>query len=255
VRIDPNLLIILALLLKTRSVTRTAVELKTSQPSVSRALAQLRALLDDPLLIRTSGGMTLTRRAEELTEPAQQWLASTKALLEPTRFEPQSLERRFRIASTDFGVSAVIAPALPRVMTLAPRATIEIVPLKGNMIGELAAGDVDLLVSGLDHNPSQTYGHFLFAEHFSCLFRADHPLSQSKGAIPLDLFLKWPHIALVVGEEDFDRVDSRLADGGERRRIVVRIPYFDASAQAIGNSVALVTLPTRARLIHPPPQT
>ena len=82
-KIDPNLLIILALLLKNRCVTRTAIQLKTSQPAVSRALAQLRTLLDDPLLVRSGGGMTLTRRAEDLAEPVQQWLASTMTLLEP----------------------------------------------------------------------------------------------------------------------------------------------------------------------------
>lgn len=246
VRIDPSLLITLALLLKTRSVTRTAVQLRTSQPSVSRALAQLRKLLDDPLLVRSGGGMTLTRRAEELAGPMQEWLAATTALLEPPQFTPGALERSFRIASTDFGVLAVIAPVLPRFMELAPHASIEIVPLKGSMSEELAAGDVDLLVSGLDPNPSQTYERYLFSEDFSCLFRAGHPLAQSTGGVSLDALLEWPHVALTVGEEDFDRVESRLGPSAARRRVLVRTPYFAASVRVIGNSDAIVTLPTRA---------
>ncbi|WP_338015292.1 LysR family transcriptional regulator [Altererythrobacter sp. C41] len=235
----------LAILLKTRSVTHTALQLKTSQPSVSRALAQLRRLLEDPLLVRKGGGMTLTRRGEELVAPLQQWLAATEALLEPPLFDPLRLKRRFRIASTDFGVSAVIAPVLPKFMTLAPQASIEVVPLKGGMTDELAAGDVDLLVSGLDPNPSQTHERYLFTEDFSCLFRAGHPLSRGRSAIPLDEFLEWPHIALTVGEHDFDRIESRLGSLG-RRRIVARLPYFGASAEVIGKSDAVVTLPTRA---------
>lgn len=220
--------------------------LKTSQPSVSRALGQLRALFDDPLLVRSGGGMTLTRRAEDLVGPMQEWLATTTALLDPPEFDPRTLERSFRIASTDFGVLAVIAPVLPRFMELAPQASIEIVPLKGSMSEELAAGDVDLLVSGLDPNPSQTYERYLFTEDFSCLFRAGHPLAGPAEAVPLEEFLKWPHVALTVGEEDFDRVESRLGPGAGNRRILLRIPYFAASVEVIGNSDAIVTMPTRA---------
>ena len=88
---DANLLVTLATLVRTRSVTRTAAQLGTSQPSVSRALRQLRQLLDDPLLVRTGGGMALTRRAEELVDPLQTWLTATGALLEPQAFDPSLL--------------------------------------------------------------------------------------------------------------------------------------------------------------------
>ncbi len=245
-RIDPSLLVVLAFLLKTRSVTRTAAQLKTSQPSVSRALARLRVLLDDPLLVRAGGGMTLTRRAEDLAEPVQAWLASTTMLLEPPQFDPQTLDRRFRVASTDFGVMAVIAPALAQMTAAAPKAAIDIVPLKGAMTEELATGDVDLLVSGLDPNLAQTHEQFLFKEGFSCLFRPGHALDGTPAPIPLATFLDWPHVALTVGEEDFDRIDSRLGSGGAQRRVIARVPYFGVSPLTIGSSDAIVTLPTRA---------
>ncbi len=247
-RFDPNLLIILAQLLRTRSVTRTAAQLRTSQPAVSRALARLRTLLDDPLLVRTGNGMTLTRRAEDLVEPVQLWLASTMTLLDPPSFEPETLERRFRVASTDFGVMAVIAPALPKFMALAPNATIETVPLKGSMGDELASGEVDLLVSGLDSDPSLAHDLFLFQEGFSCLFRPDHPLAKSTGMIPLDDFLSWPHLSMTVGEHDFDRVDSRLGRSAPRRRVVASVPYFGIAPGIIRQTDALATLPSRAAL-------
>ncbi|MGN5373309.1 LysR family transcriptional regulator [Sphingomonas hankookensis] len=246
VRIDPSLLVILAMLLKTRSVSRAAAQLKTSQPSVSRALALLRTELGDPLLVRSSGGMTLTRRAEELVEPVQNWLNATATLLEPPCFEPRQLERRFRVASTDFGVLAVIAPALPRLMEEAPRAAIDVVGLKGGMIAELASGEVDLLVSGLDPNLSQSHERFLFTDDFSCLFRAGHPLAGDSAPVPLEQYLRWPHIAVTVGDDDFDRIESRLGAHGQRRRVVASIPYFGTSPSVIGASDAVVTLPSRA---------
>jgi DNA-binding transcriptional LysR family regulator len=244
---DANLLITLAVLLKTRSVTRAAAQLNTSQPSVSRALAQLRTLLGDPLLVRTRGGMALTRRAEELSAPLQNWLAATTSLLEPEQFDPAALVRRFRIASTDFGVLAVIAPALEQLAEAAPGATVEIVPLRGgSMLGELTSGSVDLLVSGLEPNPAQTHTRRLFAEDFSCLFRRDHPLGRGSGPVPLETFLAWPHIALTVGDDDFDRIDQRLGVDGAARRVIARLPYFGIAPFLIGGSDALVTLPTTA---------
>ena len=54
---DLNMLVILAQLLRTRSVTRTARHMGVSQPAISRSLAQLRDLLGDPLLVRTGTGM------------------------------------------------------------------------------------------------------------------------------------------------------------------------------------------------------
>jgi DNA-binding transcriptional LysR family regulator len=233
-------------LLNTRSVTRAATQLGTSQPSVSRALAQLRTLLDDPLLVRTHGGMALTRRAEELREPLQAWLAATEMLLEPDRFDPGALSRRFRIASTDFGVLAVIAPALAPITEAAPGVTVEIVPLRGPMLAELAAGTVDLLVSGLEPNPAQTHTRPLFAESFSCLFRRGHPLAGGSGPVPLETFLAWPHIALTVGDDDFDRIESRLGAAGEGRRVVARLPYFGIAPHLIDETDAVVTLPTSA---------
>jgi DNA-binding transcriptional LysR family regulator len=245
-RIDPNLLVILALLLKTRSVTNTAVLLKVSQPKVSRALSQLRELLEDPLLVRTRGGMTLTRRAEDLAEPLQEWLAATSSLLEAQQFEPESLVRRFRVASTDFGVLAVVAPVLSAIAETAPGAAIDVVPLKGAMADDLAHGEVDLLISGLDSDASNPHERFLFTEDFSCLFREGHPLAGNPDPVCLGEFLDFPHISLTVGELSYDRIDSRLGEAATRRRIMARLPYFGAAPLIVGSSDALVTLPTRA---------
>lgn len=51
--VDLNLLVVLKALLEERNTTKAAERLAMSQPAVSRALARLRLLYDDPLLIRT----------------------------------------------------------------------------------------------------------------------------------------------------------------------------------------------------------
>ena len=62
-RIDLNLLVYLDVLLRERNVTRAAGCLGITQPAMSNSLRRLRKVFDDPLLVRTSEGMTPTERA------------------------------------------------------------------------------------------------------------------------------------------------------------------------------------------------
>src|SRR3954454_11934983 len=64
--IDLNLLVVLEALLDERNVTRAAVRLNKSQPSVSSGLGRLRQLFNDPLLQREGNGMRPTPMARSL---------------------------------------------------------------------------------------------------------------------------------------------------------------------------------------------
>ncbi|HAA06171.1 MAG TPA: LysR family transcriptional regulator, partial [Acinetobacter schindleri] len=61
-RVDLNLLIYLDVLLREKNVTRAAEQLGVTQPAMSNILRRLRNLFNDPLLIRSSEGMTPTER-------------------------------------------------------------------------------------------------------------------------------------------------------------------------------------------------
>jgi len=245
--IDLNLLLTLALLLQTRSVSATARRTGTSQPTASRALARLRELFGDPLLIRTNAGMDLTQRAEELLEPLQDWLAHTDSLLVHRTFEPASLERCFKIASTDFGMVSVISSALPRLHKEAPGVRIDVVAFTDSMFGKLGSGELDLIVSGLDPDNSVIYSQRLFTMTAACAMRADHPLlEQVDEQMSLDQFLQWPHISVLVGESGFDRVETLLGDRGPERKIIAATPYFQAAHTMLVNSDAIALLPEPA---------
>lgn len=244
--IDLNLLPVLFVLLQTRSVTGAARKLGISQPAVSRSLAQLREAFQDPLMIRTNRGMELTHRGEELIAPIQDWLTTTTSLFTTKTFDPQTLDRKFRIASTDFGVLSVIAPALPAFRAQAPRAAMDIVPFSDTMIAKLSSGELDLIVTGMEPDLSATYGHHLFTAHCSCVTRAGHPaLDGEAGPMSIERFLQWPHISVMVGETSIDRVNLLLGEAAARRRIPVSLPYFHVAPHLLGTSDAILTLPDR----------
>jgi len=244
--IDLNLLLILSFLLQTRSVTGTARRLGISQPAVSRSLAQLRDAFQDPLLIRTNKGMELTRRGEDLIPSVQEWLTCTNSLFASQEFDAKQLTRRFRVASTDFGVTAVLAPALASFHQLAPQAMLEIVPFSDAMHARLASGEIDLIVTGLEPDLRATYGRMLFQEPFSCLTRKGHPALATGRQLSLEAFLKWPHIAVLIGEESFDRVNAQLGARAADRTIIAALPYIQAAPSMLNGSDALLVLPRRA---------
>src|SRR5215831_1482734 len=96
---DLNLLIALNVLLDERNVTRAADRLGLTQSAASRVLGRLRATFDDPLFVRTSRGLTPTKRALDMVGPLQEYLSSLeKLLVEGVEFDPTAARRRFRIA-------------------------------------------------------------------------------------------------------------------------------------------------------------
>ncbi len=65
-KIDLNLLIYLDVLLREKNVTRAAGQLNITQPAMSNGLKRLRTLFNDPILVRTSDGMSPTEKAKTL---------------------------------------------------------------------------------------------------------------------------------------------------------------------------------------------
>src|ERR1700722_11361881 len=87
--VDLNLLVVLDALLAERNVTRAASRVGISQSAASHALARLRALTGDELLVRGRDGMVPPLRAEELALPLREALAAiSRALAPPRPFDP-----------------------------------------------------------------------------------------------------------------------------------------------------------------------
>jgi DNA-binding transcriptional LysR family regulator len=264
-RVDLNLLVVLLTLLETRSVTKTAERSGMSQPAVSRALAKLRVIFDDALLVKAGTIMRPTIRGTALLEPLQKALAGVSDVLaRRAPFDPSSTERVFRIATTDYGAT-VILPRLAAVMfAAAPKASLEIVPVDGQTFRQLGEVDVDLALYGDNPVPPSLRTRDLFRERFGCLLRAGHPaIKRSQdGRLRLDDYVAYAHILVTVVGGRTGTVDTALAALGQSRHVAVRIPYFATAALVASSSDLLLTIPRRAaerfagdprlRLMEPP---
>ena len=89
-KVDLNLLVYLDVLLRECNVTRAAEELGISQALVKGDIG----VGNDPILVRTSDGMTPTDRAMELKPMVRKVLsAAEQTILPKTKFEPEQSKR------------------------------------------------------------------------------------------------------------------------------------------------------------------
>ena len=101
--IDLNLLVVLEVLLRERSVTQAADRLDLTPSAVSHALRRLRDLFDDELLLRDGRRMRPTVRAEALAETLPRVLDQVaRTIAAPEPFTPATSTRTFRLAAPDF---------------------------------------------------------------------------------------------------------------------------------------------------------
>jgi hypothetical protein len=97
--VNLNLLVVFAVLMRERSITRTAKMLALSQPAVSNSLKRLRALFQDDLFTRVSQGVTPTVRAQTLHQNLLPSLETIEATLNEQRAaEPPAAKLVFRTA-------------------------------------------------------------------------------------------------------------------------------------------------------------
>lgn len=149
--VDLNLLKVFEAVYLERSVSRAAVRLELTQPSVSHGLTRLRLLFGDPLFVRTRAGVEPTMVAERIAGPVQQALRVLQATLdEHAHFDPASSSRSFRLHMSDFG-EVIFLPQLMRALQQrAPGVRIETRQLAGaELAGALDSGQIDLAIGYL----------------------------------------------------------------------------------------------------------
>jgi len=242
--VDLNLLLVLDALLRERSVTHAGAALGLSQPATSHALARLRELFGDDLLVRRNNDMEPTALAESLIAPLADVLGRIEALLWHDRgFDPVTADRELVIAMTDFVEATLMPAALPRLHAGAGLR----VRLRrlGSELPEaaLADGDIDLAVGTILSPPATMRVTTLYHETFAVIVRRGHPCL----AAPLTpaAFAGLAHILIAAPGDGPGLVDLALEEHGLRRNVVLRTPHFLTVAPFVAASDLICTVPSR----------
>ena len=179
--IDLNLLRLFDAIYRTRNVSRAAELLDLTQPSASQGLSRLRTLIQDPLFMRSAGGMLPTPKAQRLADPVRQALATIEqALGEAGGFDPAQSRRTFHIHMSDIGESRFLPELMVALSERAPCVRVETRPVPRDQITEaLDAGRIDFAFGFLPM-VRDTQRLQLLQDRYVVLLRAGHPFSRRR---------------------------------------------------------------------------
>ncbi|MFT5115432.1 MAG: DNA-binding transcriptional LysR family regulator [Parasphingorhabdus sp.] len=255
-RVDLNLLVYLDVLLRERNVTRAANQLGLSQPAMSNGLRRLRTLFEDPILVRTSDGMTPTERAEELQPVIRQVLAAIDKAIQPnTDFDPASAKQVFRIMASDYAESTLLPHFLMRLRESAPGISLDIMTPSDVSFHDVEQGKVDMAINRFDSLPQSFHQKDLWQDEFSCLVGVNNPVLND---FTLESYLEAQHVwvsktgmgvGVGVDPDDVQRlgwVDGALNRLKLKRRITLFTRHYQAAMLLTEQSDLIVTLPSRA---------
>lgn len=240
--IDLNLLIVLATLLETNSVSQTAKRLGSTQPSVSRMLDRLRKDLADPLLIKSAAKMILTRRAKDLAPLVSELLTYIGRIYSSYGdYSPRNETGTYVIGMND-SLQTIFLPLLfQRLQLISPRAQVRAqpVPQPGGLVA-MMSGNLDLMVAFYPIESESLRSELLFNTSFGCLCSINNtqvgynPTARTLSSLPCVDISQFGIVTKLV--------EKFFQENGCERKVVGTLTSYLAASDVVsqGNMYAMV---------------
>ena len=252
--IDANLVVALDALLAEQSVTRAAARMHTSPAAMSRTLARLRRVVQDPLLVRAGQAMVPTPRALALRDEAAAVVRRVGALLTPaTGVDPAALRGTFTLQAADLVSAALATGLLELAGQEAPAVSLRFRAEELEAGPALRDGRIDLEVGAIDHADPETHVEELATLRMTAAVRPGHPLTD--GPLTPQRFAAAEHVVVSRRGRFTGPVDTALAEHGLSRRVAVVLPGHLAAMTLAARSDAVALVPATAPGAAPSPIT
>lgn len=252
-RIDLNLLVLFEIVFQERHVGRSASRLHLSPSAISHGLGRLRALLGDPLFLRTPKGVVPTQRAVELATSIAEILARVRGVVtSATPFDPRHSTRRFVIGAPD-GVSSVILPSLLKTLReVAPGVDVgirQVLPVEGftepdlawnGALKEVEERATDMTIVPIDAVPVRFHRQKLYEEEFVIAARKGHSFHRNP---TLKRYCELQHLVVSHTGDALGFVDVELARTGNTRRVALTVPNFNFALSVLAETDLVSALP------------
>jgi DNA-binding transcriptional LysR family regulator len=259
--LDLNLVPALDALLRHRNVTHAAGEIGLSQPAMSRALARLRDLQEDPLLVRTKTGYVLTPRARALQPLLASAVRDLREMFIRRQFDPGAERRTLRLAASDAQTVLLMTSVMARLAKDAPGVDVRVEAYSAGLYDRLDSGALDVAFAlSTTPLPPGAYSEIVLEDELALIMRRRHPAARRTWT--LADYAKYPHVGVAVIGDGETEIDAILATAGIKRRIALTTPHFMAALSAVGASDMVTTLsaalarrfaPTFGLVLHKPP--
>lgn len=242
---DLNLLLTLDVLLSEGSVAGAARRLNLSPSAMSRALARLREVTGDPLLVRAGRSLVPTPRAIELRGQVGPIVEGAKAVLRPAEaLDLTRLSRCFVLRSSE-GFTETFGPQLlALVAAQAPGVTLRFLTKPDKENAPLREGEVDLETGVIDAGTApELRATSLFRDRWVGVVRGDHPLAAEP--VTAETFLQASHIHILRRGLHSNEIDEAARAAGLERRIATVVSGFSTALLLVRDTDLIATVPER----------
>ncbi|WP_150047784.1 LysR family transcriptional regulator [Methylomonas rhizoryzae] len=244
---DLNLLLAFDVLMRERNVTRAAESMFVTQSAMSHTLHRLRQHLNDPVLVKSPGGMQPTALALTLVEPVRSLLKEMERLLEtPQAFDPTASQRRFTIAATDYMEFLMLPTLTQMIERVAPGVDIHVKRTESAFpLPQLENGSLDVVLGFVSvlNPPAHLHCEILFKDRMACVVRQDHP--RIKAPPSLADYLAAAHMLISRTGDKLGVIDDKLAETGAERHIHCIVPHFLSAPLIVAQTDMILSLPYR----------
>jgi DNA-binding transcriptional LysR family regulator len=232
-------------LARNSNLSEAAEEIGLTQSAASHALARLRGQLQDPIFVRTSGGMRPTPYGKRLASSVAGALQTLRAGLDRhPDFEPATSTRTFNVIMSDVSQLLYLPRRVQRLSREAPGVALRVRPLPAkapHLI--LESGEVDLAVGAFSRLIAGCRQKRLYRERYVCVVRQDHP--RFAQGMSVEAFRGVPQALVDPRGYVHERLDAWLAQQKVPRSVKLHVPYFVPLPLVIAGSDLLVIMASR----------
>lgn len=237
--LDGKLLQLLLAVIEEQSITRAAQRLGVTQSAVSHLLDKLRAIVGDPLFVRSGRGIVATARAQALAVHARRLLDDMRRFTTADAFDPHTLSACITIAGNELQRDVLFPPLLARLRARAPGITMHVISSGAPRADLLRDAACDLIVTPRPPDAADLMQKRLFEDRYCVYFDA----AVRSAPATLAEYLAAGHATVLHEPRRELDVDRHLAEQGVQRRFVVRVPGFSGIGPFLRGSDLLATLP------------
>lgn len=245
--IDLNLFKIFQVIYKQRSISKAAIELNVSQPTISKALNKLREILDDPLFVFTSKEMQPTEFSQKIFSSITNGLDLLENTIHENRqFNPIEGEHIIRIGMSDYTETILLPHILEYLNKINASIKIEVehlpMPRRNHALEEQIT-DINIhgSIAQIYH---QDYGagifqKYLFEDRYVFVMGANS--TELSGKVSLGELARLRHAKFGVTRI----IDKLLSDHGLKRNVVLQVPHILVLPRLVAESDLVITIPEK----------
>jgi DNA-binding transcriptional LysR family regulator len=241
--LDGHLLQLLLAVIEEGSVTQAAQRLGVTQSAVSHLLDKLRAIVGDPLFVKSGRGIVPTARAQALAIHARKLLDELRSFSSAAEFDPAQLSALVTIAANDLQRDLLLPSFLRYVRAQAPSFALRVIQSGAPTAELLRDEQCQLVITPRPPEASDILQKRLYEDNYRVFYDA----SQREAPTTLEDYLAADHVTVLHEPRRPLDIDDVLAERGVRRRFVAQVPGFAGIGPFLRGSTLIATLPSLLR--------